>query len=134
MPRHAAVVGAVQAALRTAAGKHRWAPAHLVHAGEKRFGTIGKAHEIGDAARRTGVERAHPMRSAIARYDDAARRTVGKHVAENADDDRARIARVDRDARNVRGSVESEVRPGLPAVARMPHAIPRLDVVARIAL
>ena len=101
-------------------------------AGKERRRLIRNAHEGRDAALRTHVERFRPMCAAVARDVDTAIGVVGRDAPEHADRHDAAIARVDRNARDVSGAIETRMLPVFSTVSRMIDAVARLDVVARI--
>ena len=74
------------------------------------------------------------MRAGIVCDVDASDSAVGKDASEHADDDGARIARIDRNLRNLAGAGQPREAPRLTAVGRMPDAVAGFDVVARIRL
>src|ERR1700693_1166266 len=115
MPGRAVVVRSKDAAPRSAAVEPPRRARKLPHAGKKRRGAIGNAHQRRDAAGWTNVERTRPMCAAVARHVNAAIGILGGNSAKHPDGEDAPIARVDRDTRNVRGTLEAGAQPMLSA-------------------
>src|SRR6185436_8656292 len=92
----------------------------------------GLEREVDRAGARVRAEDLLPARAAIARAKDAALRVRGVRMPERGDVDDVRVARMDDDAADLLRVVEADVRPRLPAVARLVHAVALGDVGAHV--
>jgi hypothetical protein len=68
-------------------------------------------HDLGRADRIVAVQRLRPRPAAVGGPENAAIRVLVVQIADGRDEDDVRVARIDGDARDVLGIVETDVRP-----------------------
>src|SRR5207302_3766100 len=87
-------------------------------------------HEIGDAGRVVPEQHLAPRLAAVGRLVDATVRVGAESVALGANPDGVWTARVHTDPGDLVSVLQPHMRPGLPAVARLPDAVAVGDVAA----
>ena len=133
LPRQATVLGAIDAARRSARHQLPRMAHELPHGGEQQARITRHHDEIGDAGRVVDEQHLVPRLAAVRRAKHAALRIGRPHVAQRRHEHHVGIGRIDHDAADLPHVAETHELPALARVGRHEDAAAIHHIVARIA-
>ena len=133
-PGGAAVLGAIKAAARTAAGEGPGLAAHLPQGRIDDFRVGGVVGDVNGAGVLVLVEHLGPTLSAIRRAEHAALRIGAKGVTDGGDHDDVGIGWINNYRADLAAILQADMGPGLAPVSGLVDAVAKGDVAAQSAL